>query len=837
MICPTRSPFPFALCVLLLLVHSAAAQATPPKSPSKTLLVTVVDENGRAVSAARVSLVTPSAQPGVCETDFAGRCRFQNLPPGTYGLRVEKVGFYVTVQSEIHIGEVANVDVTLSHLQEVHEQVNVVESVPAIDMTQTSNQAKLTNADVIDIPYPATRDYRNLLNFIPGVVQGQDGQPHIAGSETYQALTLLDGFNVTQPANGQLLLRVSTDAIRSINVETSRYSPEYGKGSGGVLDLNTGIGDDRFRFIATDFVPSLQNKKGITFDKITPRLTVSGPLRKGKAWFFDGFDGEYDNIVFPEITSGGDRDIVWRLGNVAKIQANPTARNIITTSFVYNHIHDQHFGFSILNPQEATPVMDAPIYEGSIKDQYNLPGGELLEAGLGFNRYDLSEVPRGPAPYFITPETAGGNYYLTSDTEADRLQLFTDLYFPAQQWHGEHEFKVGIDADRLRYDFSFLRQPISFLREKQTLPPAGENCLTVFLLLKLPSPCSRYSEFPGAPASEQHNVELSGYAQDRWSPVQRLLVEYGLRYDWDEIVRRSLLSPRLATTYGLNKQGTTKLSAGVGLFYDATPLFLIARPLAGERVDSFFDNSGSLTNMVTSAFSLVPGTLEAPRFLNLSLGLEHNLPKSIYLKVELVEKRGTNGFAYNTTGAPGNFVLENTRQDHYDAVQVQVRRTFRKGHMVMASYMRSRTRSNQVLDFNVDNPLLSLQAAGPYPWDAPNRFLSWGFLPFLKGFDLAYSMEVRDGFPFNAVTDQQQLPPLETPDDRRFPTYFTLNLHLEKRFHLFHALWAIRGGFDNITGRLNPLFVNNDINSPQFLTFSGAPGRAFTTRIRFLGRK
>jgi hypothetical protein len=40
------------------------------------------------------------------------------------------------------------------------------------------------------------------LNFIPGVVQDSSGQPHVAGAQTYQTLTLLDGFNVTQPANG-----------------------------------------------------------------------------------------------------------------------------------------------------------------------------------------------------------------------------------------------------------------------------------------------------------------------------------------------------------------------------------------------------------------------------------------------------------------------------------------------------------------------------------------------------------------------------------------------------------------------------------------------------------
>jgi hypothetical protein len=65
----------------------------------------------------------------------------------------------------------------------------------------------------------------------------------------------------------------------------------------------------------------------------------------------------------------------------------------------------------------------------------------------------------------------------------------------------------------------------------------------------------------------------------------------------------------------------------------------------------------------------------------------------------------------------------------------------------------------------------------------------------------------------------------------------SLNVHLEKRFHLFGLHWAVRGGLDNITDHQNPAVVNSNIDSPQFLTFSGFRRRAFTTRIRLLGRK
>jgi hypothetical protein len=825
---------PFLVPALALLVSLAQGTQT-----SRRLSVAVLDENGVAVRGARVTLQPPSpAQALRCETEISGRCELSHIPSGPCQIHVEKEGYYAA-NSSVEPSGSSEIEITLNHLKEIKETVDVHESPPMIESSQTESQERLTGIDVISIPYPSTHDYRRVLNYLPTVLVDSYEQPHVAGSQTYQTVTVLDGLNVSQPSNGQLLLHVSTDAFRSIRVEPSRYSAEFGKGSGGVILLETGIGDDHYRFIATDFIPSWQNKNGWKFDQFNPRLTLSGPVVKGKIWFLDALDGAYQNVIVTELPVDQNEDVVTRLGNLAKVQANVTSRNILTTSFNVNEFHDQHAGLSRQNPQVSTPAVDQPAYQVGIKDQHYFAGGSLFEAAFGFNRYDLNQISRGLDPYFISPETAGGNYYLTAHTRADRWQVVYNLYLRPREWHGRHDITVGIDLDRLRYDANYLRAPISYLREGETLPTTG-NCVTVTEpLLNQPSPCSRYSVFPGAPALTQHNTELSGYAQDRWLLTERVFVEAGLRYDWDQLVRRSLFSPRLAATWVLDSSGNTKLSAGFGVFYDATAIFLVARPRAGTRLDQFFDQNGfPIGGPVLSSFTADLSSLQAPCVLNESLALERKLPANIYLKMEYIRKRGIHGLVYDLTdlsSLSGNFALSNTRQDHYDGFQISGRHAFGNSHMVAASYVRSRTRTNQVLDFNVDNPQFSPQQLGPYPWDAPNRFLSYGLLPLVKGFDLAYSTEVRTGFPFYVVNDQQQL--VEPPGSRRFPTWFTLNTHIEKRFHALGYHWAIRGGFNNVTGRKNWINVNNDLNSPDFLTYSVYSGRAFTGRIRFLGRK
>ena len=155
----------------------------------------------------------------------------------------------------------------------------------------------------------------------------------------------------------------------------------------------------------------------------------------------------------------------------------------------------------------------------------------------------------------------------------------------------------------------------------------------------------------------------------------------------------------------------------------------------------------------------------------------------------------------------------------------------------MASYTRSRTYSNEVLDPSLEQTLLlGPDNAGPLPWDAPNRFLSWGYLPtFRKNWAVAYLLEERTGFPFSTQHDNGQL--IGAPDTYRYPDYFNLNLHLEWRVKLGKYRFGIRGGVNNVTNHRNPTVVNNTVESPNFLTFYGSEGRHYVARLRWLGKE
>jgi hypothetical protein len=121
------------------------------------------------------------------------------------------------------------------------------------------------------------------------------------------------------------------------------------------------------------------------------------------------------------------------------------------------------------------------------------------------------------------------------------------------------------------------------------------------------------------------------------------------------------------------------------------------------------------------------------------------------------------------------------------------------------------------------------------PWDAPHRFLGWSYLPLpWENWAVAGLLEGRSGYPFSTINEDGRVQ--GTLNARRFPYYFTSNLHLERRFRLAGYHWELRAGFVNLTGRRNPNVVNSNIDSPNYLRFYGGQSRSFNFRIRWLGK-
>ena len=168
-----------------------------------------------------------------------------------------------------------------------------------MDVEQTQSERVLSGFEIMDIPYPSTHSLREAMTLMPGMRLDTTGGLHFDGGRENQTNYLLDGFNLNDPLTGNLATTVSVEAVSSLDYLSGRYSPEYGQGSAGALQIKTQTGDDQFRYSATNFFPGVSTEEGLHLGDWTPRFNFSGPIFKGRAWFSDNLDADYNVNVIP----------------------------------------------------------------------------------------------------------------------------------------------------------------------------------------------------------------------------------------------------------------------------------------------------------------------------------------------------------------------------------------------------------------------------------------------------------------------------------------------------------------------------------------------------------
>jgi hypothetical protein len=797
----------------------------PTQGFAQELTGRVIDENGMVVAGAKVSISGKGlAAPIAAVSDDAGRFHMAALAPGTYELKAEKPGYYATISRALQIKEgAAALEIILNHVQEFEETVNVIYSAPVIDRQEATMATTLTTEQIVDLPYVATQDFHNVLPLIPGIVRDNGGRMHLNGGAENQAFYSLDGFDISSPLSGILENRISVDALRALRIETSRYSAEFGKGSAGVMALESSRGDDHFRVSSTNFVPSFSFNNGLKISNWNPRATISGPIVKGRAWYFNAFDLQYDLNLVKELPAGGNTNHNWQGSNLTRVQLNLSNKNLLTGGLLLNMRESSRFGISPLDPVETSRNLSERFYFFNLRDQAYLSGGWILETGFATNKLNTHDHPLGNATYVISPEGTSGNYYKQSDGKVRRTQYLAAVIAPFWNRHGRHGFKFGIDVNRISY------HQVTTRRTFEIVGATGE--------------LTRSVSFQGRDRFGRDSSEYSAFLQDSWTLNERIYIEAGLRFDWDQVLRQRLWSPRLAFTWGPARFPDTKFSAGIGVFYDATNLGLIVRALDQERSDTFFDPTGvpSQGSPFFTRFISNDIDLKAQFYLNWSLGWQQKLGHGFYLDTNFMRKNGRRGWAYDllTSQPSSQFVyqLSSKRLDSYTYVEVGLSRTFKGKYPWLFSYAHSSNWTTAVIDFSQDNPIFASQAKGPLDWDVPNRLISWAVLPvpYLKKYSLSYFAEWHTGMPWSEINQFQQL--LGDPNSRRFPDYFSLNLHAERRLRFWHTEWALRVGFNNLTAHNNPTNVINNIDAEDFGQYRGSQGRrVLIGRIRFLGR-
>src|SRR5260221_10186950 len=455
------------LCSLICVGREAALAEEPWQGASASagqLQVTVMDQNGQSLALVIVIVQQNDKTVAQERTTPSGNALVRQLAPGTYKVLVEKQGFYTTAVPNLEIvsGQQVPLEVRLQPVREYKEEIEVTAQPSPIDPQETSSAQAITASDVSNIPYPTARDYRNVLPYIPGVVSDR-GQIHIAGASTQEIQDYLDGFEVSQPATGALTVRLNPDSLRKIDVRSSRYSAQFGKGSGGLVDLQVQDGDNRFRVNATDFVPTVQNVNGIHLHNWTPRAYFSGPLVRDKVWFSISHEGETDYNIIKELPHGPDNNRVWRTSDLGRLRMNLTPGNVLTANAVLNMQDSRNSGISAFDPVSVSLHNHNYLYLLGLKDQITIARDTLLEFGAAFQRNKASSLPQGDLPYVLGPGGRSGNYFVSNENISTRTQDFANLFLRPWKWAGTHQFTSAGPRDRVLYHALIDRGMVQFV--------------------------------------------------------------------------------------------------------------------------------------------------------------------------------------------------------------------------------------------------------------------------------------------------------------------------------------------------------------------------------------
>jgi hypothetical protein len=796
----------------MLVLAAAKATATVQLSGS------IVDENGVPVSGVQITVKARGGSPQNAYSDDTGHFEVLVPAPGDYLVSLSKPDYFRLTDQLVPLQEGVNeVSFTLSHEFEVHESVEVRSSTKQIEPLQAEHQENLDAQDILDIPTYSTHDLTAYLPMIAGVVQDNSGGIHVAGGRSGDAEYLLDGFEIGDPVSGELNSRLDIDSVREVQVASGRYGAQYAHAAGGVMELKTYVGDDRWRFGTTDFFPAINLEQGLHLGNWYPRFNFSGPLEKGRAWFSDGISIQHTFYLVKGLPRNADTQQQWSGDNLFRVQVNLTPTNILQGNFLYNVTADSHLGLSLFTPLSTTTDWHAQRTFVSMKDQFFF-GKNLFELGVATDDGTGNSQPLGSLPYVTAPVTASGNYFQWLWQRNHRLQSIAHLNLSSLRWHGTHEVSAGFNADGLAFSQRAVRNPVDTLRADNTL------------LL--------YTTFSGTPYYRITDTQLGYYLQDTWRVLRPLVLAIGGRADWDTLVENTVLGPRLAANLLPFRDDRTKVSVGWGIYYRPINMALWGAGLDQEREDTLYDPTGKtpVFGPAITQFVLPSGGLRQPRFNTTSAEWEQKLGSNTFAGVTLLRRVEADGFTYqDIQPAPlgGVFLFQDHRSDRYRSAEVWVRRVFKNKAEIYGDYTRSSARSNEALDYSLLDPCFVPQAPGPLLWDAPHRFISWGKTPVpLWGLFLSYRVEYRTGYPFNDENEEGQV--LGTPGEFRFPNYLDLDVGLEKRFGFRGQVWALRVSAINVTDHNNPNVVNTAV-SP--FIFAGGQGRALTARLRLVTRK
>jgi hypothetical protein len=518
-----------ALAVGFLLCFAAMLTGSPVSAQSTfgSLSGTVTDSSGSAIPGAQVvltSIATGSSQTATTGGD--GLYNFVNLNPGDYRLEVQKDGFkhYRREPVSVEVQQSYRIDPALE-VGAVTQTVEVTGETPLLTPTTSSLGQVVDERQANEIPLNG-RNVFNLITLSPGAIAqgGAGGTPvgqnpfswgnyQVAGSFGNQSAEYLDG----QPLNiGYINLPIiipTQDSIAEFKVQYNNLGAEWGKFSGGIVNLSTKGGSNDYHGEAYEYLRNkVLNATPYNFSNLEPPAVPSvnppyvqnqyganfgGHIIKDKLFFFVSWEQyrqrQGSNPVPSTVPTAAELT-----GDFSALCPGISAGGVCPAAQVASGA-----GIQLYDPYTATAGGVRTAYPGNI-----IPTAELSHAASVL-----------AAKLYPTPQTAGdavtgeNNFTASPSIGGNTNQVITRIDYninPTTRLFGRYGYYGLTDLPTDPYGTGFCSDRCSELYHSKVLALDLNHQISSTLIFDINVAASRFV-YARAPINSGYDLTQLGY--------------------------------------------------------------------------------------------------------------------------------------------------------------------------------------------------------------------------------------------------------------------------------------------------------------------------------------